>query len=253
MVRTMFWIISFGLVFNQTLVCNCYAQNTESPYRGVSESEARELLKVLGQRIPASLVRKDMTVREVISEIDKFLARNEMEIVILVNVAAFKKVDRSIDVWHSKIKTLPSHGDLTVSSALSAIAKALPGQGMIALGPGFIEITTSQSLSNGYSGLQQLVAADFDGMALREVLQELSRLSGVAIITDPRVHENSKKASIKVLLANVTIRAAVFIVADMADLKVVIIDNALYVTTPERFRIIQRELRKSDSSFRAGK
>ncbi len=77
-----------------------------------------------------------------------------------------------------------------------------------------------------------LVNADFDRRPLSEALKELARQSGINIVVDVRVAEKAR-VPVTVRLLNTPIDTAVRLLADMADLKPFLVDNLLYVTTPE--------------------
>ena len=76
------------------------------------------------------------------------------------------------------------------------------------------------------------VQADFTGRPLDEALRELADASGINIVLDARAGEKAK-TSITASLTNVPVDTAVLILADMADMRPVALDNVLYVTSKE--------------------
>jgi hypothetical protein len=104
-----------------------------------------------------------------------------------------------------------------------------------------IEITTQQAALNelgikSTSPLEgfmpPLVWEDFEEQPLKLALRSMSNNSGRNIVLDPRVGEKVQTA-VTARLMNVPVGTAVRILADMADLQVVALDNVLYVTTPQ--------------------
>jgi hypothetical protein len=85
-----------------------------------------------------------------------------------------------------------------------------------------------------------LIQADFEKKPLDEALKELAAMSGYNIVVDGR---GSDKAKIEVTatLINVPLDTAVRMLADMADLKPVLLDKVLYVTSKENAAKLQAE------------
>jgi type II secretory pathway component HofQ len=88
--------------------------------------------------------------------------------------------------------------------------------------------------------LLPLVAQQFRKVPLEKALDDLADLSGFNIVLDARAEE---KGSTKVTarLTNVPIDTAVRVLADMAGLAVVRLDNVFYVTTPENAKKVAAE------------
>jgi hypothetical protein len=74
------------------------------------------------------------------------------------------------------------------------------------------------------------IDAAFDHMPLADALRELGDSSGINVVLDPRTAEIAKMP-MTLTLNNVPIDTAVRLLADMADLRSVVMDNVLYVTT----------------------
>jgi hypothetical protein len=67
---------------------------------------------------------------------------------------------------------------------------------------------------------------------LAEALQQLATTTGYSIVVDGRAADKGK-TPVSATLTNVPVDTAVRVLADMADLKPVQVDNVFYVTTPE--------------------
>lgn len=89
--------------------------------------------------------------------------------------------------------------------------------------------------------LKQRVDTKFDGMPLQGVLCELQVLSGFSIVLDVGRAGDKAKAPITADVSDTTVEASVLIVADLAGLKPVLIDNVYYVTTPDHAAKLQKE------------
>jgi hypothetical protein len=102
-----------------------------------------------------------------------------------------------------------------------------------------IEITTRQHQraevwGPNYEGpFLPLVQANFDKRPLAEALRELAESSGFSVVLDARAGDKGK-APVTASFVNVPLDTAVRTLADMADLKSVLNDNVLYVSTEAR-------------------
>ena len=77
-----------------------------------------------------------------------------------------------------------------------------------------------------------LVCAKFDKRPLGEALKKLADDTPWSLVLDARVGDKAK-LEITTTLKSVPLDTAVRILADMADLQPVIMDNVIYVTTRE--------------------
>ena len=93
--------------------------------------------------------------------------------------------------------------------------------------------------------LRQRVEVSFDKRPLAEALEELADATGFNIVLDPRVGDKAK-ASLTASLKGVPLETAVRVLADMADLKPVLLDNVFYVTTRANAAVLQAEQARRD-------
>jgi len=95
-----------------------------------------------------------------------------------------------------------------------------------------------------------LVWEDIDAVPLPRALQQLSKASGMNVVLDPRaLPEDAANMKITAQFASVPVDAAVRILANMADLQAVRLDNVFYVTTPKRAAQLQAEQTRSDAQL----
>jgi type II secretory pathway component HofQ len=111
-----------------------------------------------------------------------------------------------------------------------------------------IEITTGKALREEILGnsdrpLLPLVSARFNGLPLSDALRTLSEQTSFTITLDPRATEQGK-TPLTTRLINVPVDTAVRLLADMAGLRSVQLDNVLYVTTPDNARTLEEEQAK---------
>src|SRR5439155_26824057 len=78
----------------------------------------------------------------------------------------------------------------------------------------------------------------------------LADSTGINVILDARVAEKAGKTPVTATLNGIPLDTAVRLLADMADLKAVAIDNALYVTTKPNAETLQAEQEKRKAMAR---
>jgi hypothetical protein len=110
-----------------------------------------------------------------------------------------------------------------------------------------IEITTQDAVRKEFfpdrptGPLPPLVTATFDMVPLKAAFKELSHAGN--IVVDGRMAKEAETA-VTADLTNVPLDTAVRMLADMAGLKVVPLDNVLYVTDKENVRVLMEEQEK---------
>lgn len=89
--------------------------------------------------------------------------------------------------------------------------------------------------------LAQRVTARFDKKPLDEALRQLSEDTGVTIVLDGRRAGDKAKTAVTADLRHLTLQAALTILADLAELKTVAVDRAIYVTTADNAKEFRGE------------
>src|SRR5262249_3903650 len=88
--------------------------------------------------------------------------------------------------------------------------------------------------------LKHPVDVNFNKRPLAEALTELSELSGLSIVLDARGQADSN-FTVTADFRNVPVRDAVRVLADMAGMKSVVMDNRLYVTSTRNAEHLHKE------------
>jgi hypothetical protein len=94
------------------------------------------------------------------------------------------------------------------------------------------------SLENGI--LPPTVDVNVHQKPLRAVLREIGDSTGVNVLIDPRVGDKARRP-ISATFAHVPVDSAVRLLTDMTGLRMVVMDNVLYVTSPENAKEMQAE------------
>jgi RNA polymerase sigma factor (sigma-70 family) len=194
----------------------------------------KDLADLLAQNVQFSGYDADpkMTLQEALDHLaDRF------HLTFDVNEAAFK-ADGLEDVLAVFIvdKPVPKM-NATLATVLRKILSRVPATSgsTYVVRRDAIELTTVAALRaelgrDGARALLPLVRVRFDQRPLAEVLQELAAATAYNIVLDVRVGDKAKEP-VSATLTNVPLDTAVRVLADMADLKPVQVDNVFYVTT----------------------
>jgi hypothetical protein len=75
---------------------------------------------------------------------------------------------------------------------------------------------------------------NLDETPLATALKNMGRASAVNLVLDPRVPKPAREVKVTLELEEVPLETAVFLVAELAELKSVRVGNVLFVTTAER-------------------
>jgi hypothetical protein len=172
-----------------------------------------------------------------------------------INDQAFR--DEMIDSVADKAlgKAIPKMNNVTVETVLRRLLARIPstsGATFIVRG-GVVEITTRRyaSPSRWGTGLEEggvtipapETSIAFEKRELKDALQEIADATGVNIVLDARGGDKGK-TSVSATMRGVGVDTAVQLLANMADLTVIPVDNVLYVTTKENARALRADILK---------
>jgi RNA polymerase sigma factor (sigma-70 family) len=92
--------------------------------------------------------------------------------------------------------------------------------------------------------LRQPVDSVYRTRPLVLALEDLQNMTGVSVVLDVKVQDIAKPMEITADFRNVPLETAVRVLADMADLKSVVMDNLIYVTSKENAKVLEAEENK---------
>jgi hypothetical protein len=177
----------------------------------------------------------------------------QYDITFLVDEKAFANdgVDKVLDLPVIKDgKCLPKMKNVCFHRILQMVLARVPNKSgaIFLIKADTIEITTRRAalpdlcLDSSRRDLP-LVHCEFDKLPLADALKEVADAADFEIVLDVRMAEGAK-APITASLDNVPVDTAVQLLADMADLRSLLIDNVLYVTLKENARTLEAEILK---------
>jgi hypothetical protein len=224
--------------------CGPQSKPNAEPQKSRSHT-AREIRALLAK--PISL-DKGLDPKTPLRDVLEFLT-DQYGVTILIDAEAFRTEANIEDAENAPIK-LARMRDISLGAVLRLIAAQIKGTYLVH--HDYIEITTpahalveqwSQPNGNRLAalGLAQMVSANFEKFPLEEALRELADRSGINIVVDTRAEDKARTA-VTATLSNVPVDTAVEVLADMAGLKLVPIDNVIYVTARPNAQTLHKEL-----------
>jgi RNA polymerase sigma factor (sigma-70 family) len=225
------------------------AANPAAPAPPVEANRSRQMQDLLAKAI--NFEGRDDPKTTLSEILDEFAT--QYNITFDVNERAFESEGLK-DVLSAPLvpdgRPLPKMKGVRFSTVLTKVLSRVPsGSGAtFVVRRDHIEITTQAAVREEL-GLHPnavkmpLVAASFDKSPLEDALKEISTSTGFNIVLDSAKLEKSK-AGVTANLNNVPVDTAVRILAEMADMRAVLLDNVLFVTSKETADRLQKEENK---------
>lgn len=164
-----------------------------------------------------------------------------------INEQAFK--DEQIDdVGNRPLgRSIPKMTNVSLEAVLRRVLARIPSTSgaIFVVRGGVVEITTRHAASPSLWTTAPEVSVEFDKRELQGALQEIADATGVNVVLDARAKDKGKTA-ITATLRDVGVDTAVQLLANMADLTALPVDNVLYVTTKENAKTLRDEVLKTE-------
>lgn len=234
----------------------------EKPEKTVSPSGRfmthREVHHLLNQ--PSNYFEKGYRNNETLDSILRKIA-DDFKVTIRFNRQALsQRANLGLDVFEKTEISLPETKEVSLRQVLRELLAQVPSEtpltfvvrgNQIVIEP---QVNEGELLSDDPKEpplvLRELVSVTAEEKPLREVLRDLADNTGANIVLDSRLREQAQ-APVTVSLQNVPLVTAVRLLADMAEVRTVIMDNVLYVTTVENAAKLERE-RQGNTAPAAG-
>jgi hypothetical protein len=220
------------------------AEDRTGPEKKSAGPSARELLARVRQPITLD---KGVDPNTPLKDALEFLA-DKFEVPILIDAMAFR------DMGIQELETAPVRLPIVRNISMAKVLRKLLGQVLATytVHDGYLGVVPLPTVPGADGTLQvdrsvlPSVYAIFEKRPLNEALQELSDLTDITVVLDTNRAAEKVKAPVTATFKNVGVDTAVRLLADMAELQMVRMDNVLYVTTAENAARVQpaREERK---------
>jgi len=159
---------------------------------------------------------------------------------IVIYVQAFKDENPEMGDLHETQIRWPQVKGLPRSKVLQLILDQVPtGNANFLVRPGYVLVTTNDTM---HANKQLVRGVSFVQLPLDEALQELSELSGISVALDPKVGDKAKTLITARFPGQTNVAQIARVLADMADLKAVRVDNIMYVTSRANATEFPREI-----------
>jgi hypothetical protein len=188
----------------------------------------------------------NLSLKGFLHRLDEVLRKQGKNVPVQVDFWAFKDENPDVykdepDLLDTKVKVPAVPPQQTLQDVIHAAVASIPTHNATHIvRKRQIWITTLTCASPEL--LMELgVTAQFDRRPLASAVRELSELTGVAIVVDPRIG----KADTPVTATfdnRVPLRTALALLADMTGQKVFEMNGALYLTTPENAKALLKDL-----------
>jgi hypothetical protein len=207
----------------------------------------KTLLSVLEQPVYTKDFKGAMTLKEAFGVVGGWMANEVPDSPLFVNEEAFLAEDPNAkDFLDVQICFPALPPKMTLAALLRVVLTKVPGQNATFLmRSGMVEVTTLKA-SSPKKLLRQRVVGNFQNLPLEEALDELAEQTGLSVIVDHRVGDKRRTPVTAFLGNDVTVEAALRLFTDMADLKLVTTDDAVYVTTPANAQLLNTQRREAD-------
>jgi hypothetical protein len=149
--------------------------------------------------------------------------------------------EESADPYEEEVCLPPVPQRMPMGTALRLVLGQVgKGRATFILRPDYIEITTHKYAAAAHLIRHTAVVTEFENRPLFLVLQDLADDSSIDINLDPAV---GKKADALVTAGfrNGSLESALVTVTEIAGLKYVVFERSVFVTTPERAKVLRQE------------
>jgi hypothetical protein len=226
------WLAALGVLCATSLQAT--AQKNSNPR--VRETDA--LLRLLDE--PVTL--KDLKEGPSFSSIEEWARARGKELPIFIDVKAFQEESSQAlfrgEIPPPRLLGLPGH--MRVGDLLQLLVAQLEEESTLLIRKSRVEITTKKAASRD-NLLQQTFVAAFEQHPLEFVLEDLAAITGVSVIVDGRSKEKIRTPVTARFHNDVTLRDALRMLTESAELKLVILPGGLFVTTPCHAAVLQSQ------------
>jgi hypothetical protein len=211
---------------------------------------AKKPAAVLAERLSVADLDQPLTLKDALVWLHEQMEKRGIEFVVLVDADAFKEAaPEAPDVYETQVRFPPVPKQMTVAQFLRFVLNRVPtGNATFILYGDRIEITTFEH-ANVEVRLQTPVLASFENRKLSDALRELSEMTGTTIIIDKRVGDKEDRLVSASFLNEVSLGGALRVLTEMADLKVVVLEGTIFVTTPAHAKTLREEKVQMDEQF----
>lgn len=211
----------------------------------LAQPKTSEILSLLDEPISMKDFQNPMKLKEFLGIIYDTFAAKGKDLPISIDLKAFKRAypENRLDPYEADINFNQQFHikRLAISTVLEWTLTQIPSADMTYLVRNSMVEILPASLATPQALLQTRIRGDFKGAPLKDILQEFSYQTGATIALDPQVGDKAKSLLTLKLQNDVTLETALAMVAEMAELKSVVLAGGPFLTTPDRAALLAKE------------
>ena len=174
---------------------------------------------------------------------DRFQKRGQA-FPILVDVEAFKVENPDMpDPYETIIEFPPVPEEISIGDFLRHVVSKVPTKNATFVVLHDHILITTHERTTVAAKLNERVRGIFENRPLSSVLREISEKVGTTIVIDNRAADKAKTEVSVTFLNDTPLAGALRVLTEMADLKVLVLDGAILVTTPAHYELLRKEHR----------
>jgi len=209
----------------------------------VAVAENNALAILLNEAVDMQAFQTPMSLKESLGLLMAHFAGKGKDLPILVDQGAFKEENpEGAGIYDTQVSFQPFPKKMRLATVLELIlSKVDPPNATFVIRSGLIVVTTKK-MASPRNLLQRTVLARFHHTPLSEAIDELSAITGATIVVDNRVGDKLKTPISASLKNDLSLEAALHMLSDMADLKMVALPSGIYITEPANADRMRMEL-----------
>jgi hypothetical protein len=210
-------------------------------------AKQRAIFDLLDTEVDLQFLRAEkISLKDVLEALaSKVLEKYKAELAILVDVSAFKEANPDTqDVFETTIELSRAPRFLTVAETLRFCVKQIPSNnGHFCVQNNIVYITTIDA-ARAEAKLCESVVVMYANEKLADVCEDLARRTGVTIAISDRARDKAKQTITTTFRGDISLGGALRVLTETADLKFLLLDGAVLVTTPTHADQLRDEARR---------
>jgi hypothetical protein len=218
-------------------------QGQEKPVKPIitfKSNEESQVMAMLNTSIETKPLHNKVKMKEALEFFSEIFGG---KLVILIDRESFA-IELGADApdpYEEEVSLPESPAKMPVSQALRLILTQIgKGHATYVIRRHYLDITTKRSTMAPMLLRRSITFRNFDQKPLPEILGALAEENSLAINLDPAVG-NKGLMPISATFRNSSVEDALVTVTEMAELKFVVLENSVFVTTPDKAIILRQE------------
>jgi hypothetical protein len=211
--------------------------------QSLAAAETAALTRMLEEVIETKDFTNPMTLKDALQLFYEKYAAKGKEFSIFVDTDSFRRADEnSPSPYEAQVYLHPVPKQMPMFVALRMVLSQVPVKATYIIRQGHIEIVPPAS-ATAKALLQERIFTRAEKTPLRDVLDELSALTGAPIVLDARAKDKGKE-TVSIVLNNMSLEDSLTVLTEQAGLRFVTLESGVLVTLPEEAKSIEDRQRR---------